>query len=245
LKEGLEILFELQQLDNKLKKLEISSKEIPMAIKKLEAERDGKVSIIENTKAKLNTNVKAREKLEKEILLVKEKIKKYKDQMSKATTNKEYQGFTNEIKYEEENIASIEEKVLEKMLESDEIMAEIRASEEEFNQISGQYNEKIKELNQLMENNKQKSQSVAVEKNDIRSKVPAKLLTMYDKLAKQKFGIAVSLVETEFCGVCNVKIRPQRVNELIASKEISFCESCGRILYKKLEVVKEDELKNN
>jgi uncharacterized protein len=245
LKEGLEILFELQQLDNRLKKLEISSKEIPLAITKLEAERDGKVSIIENTKVKLNQNVKNREKLEKEILLVKEKIKKYKDQMNKATTNKEYQGFTNEIKYEEENIAAIEEKVLEKMLESDEIMAEIRASEEEFNQISGQYNHKIKELNQLMESNKQKAQVVITEKEAMRNKIQAKLLKMYDRLAKKKFGIAVSLVETEFCGVCNVKIRPQRVNELIASKEISFCESCGRILYKKFEVVKEDDLKKS
>ena len=48
--------------------------------------------------------------------------------MSKATTNKEYQGFIAEIKYEEDNISTLEEKVIEKMVESDEIENEIRAN---------------------------------------------------------------------------------------------------------------------
>ncbi len=240
MKEGLELLYALQLLDNKIKELEISLTEIPEAIKELEDERDGKASIIENTKEKLNQNVKEREKFEKEILRVKEKINKYKDQMSKATTNKEYQGFTAEIKYEEENIASIEENVIEKMLESDEIMTEIRASEEEFNTISGEYNTKIEDLKKKSEKNKKRLSKVSQEKTRLKSKIPANLLQMYEKLARNKFGIAVSLVETEFCGVCNVMIRPQRVNELISSREISFCESCGRLLFKKFEVKKEE-----
>lgn len=244
MKEGLEQLYALQRLDNKIRELENSSKEIPSAIKKLEDERDGKVSIIESTKEKLNKNVKEREKLEKEILLVKEKINKYKDQMSKATTNKEYQGFMAEIKYEEDNIASIEEKVIEKMLETDEIMAEIRQSEEEFNAISGEYNKKIDELNQSLAANRKKAEEIIKERNQMKSSISPRYTKMYDGLAAKKAGVAVSPVETEFCGVCNVKIRPQRVSELITSDEISFCESCGRILYKLPEVVKEDEQKN-
>jgi predicted nucleic acid-binding Zn-ribbon protein len=244
LKEGLELLYALQQLDNKIKELEISLKDIPEAIKKLEDERDGKASIIENTKEKLNHNAKEREKFEKEILIVKEKIHKYKEQMSKATTNKEYQGFMAEIKYEEDNIATFEEKVIEKMLESDEIMNEIRASEEEFNKISGEYNRKIEDLKKNIEANKKEAANVLKEKEQLVTQIPDNLKNMYETLAKKKSGIAVSLVETEFCGVCNVKIRPQRVNELISSREISFCESCGRILFKKPIVKKEEQDKN-
>lgn len=242
MKEGLELLFALQQLDIKIKELENSLREIPSAINKLESERDGKASMIEETKSKLSENIKAREKFEKEILLVKEKINKYKDQMSKATTNKEYQGFIAEIKYEEESIVSIEEKVIEKMLESDEIMNEIRESEEEFNKISGEFNSRIEELKESAEINKQKAREIVKERTALRGKISPKLLRMYDQIAKKKFGIAVSMVETEFCGVCNVKIRPQRVNELISSSEISFCESCGRILFKRPRVEKEAQV---
>jgi predicted nucleic acid-binding Zn-ribbon protein len=147
LKKGLAILYNLQQNDDNIKELENAINEIPAAIKKLESERDGKASIIEFAKDKLKENVKEREKLEKEVLVIKEKIKKYKEQMNKSTTNKEYQGFISEIKFEEDNISAVEEKIIEMMVESDEIMKEIRKSETEYNTIADDYNKKIQGLN--------------------------------------------------------------------------------------------------
>jgi len=240
LKDGLETLYALQQLDNRIKELELAFEKIPHAIKMIEDERDGKSNIIENSKEKLNQNVKERQKFEKEILLVKEKINKYKEQMSKATTNKEYQGFIAEIGYEEENIAAIEEKVIEKMLESDEIMSEIRGCETDFSTVSGEYNQKITDLKSSDLQNRKLLEGVVKQRNEMRTRISDKLKRMYDALAKNKSGVAVSIVETIFCGVCNVKIRPQRINELLASDDISFCECCGRILFKTVEVEKED-----
>jgi len=252
LKEGLEKLYALQQLDDKIRELELFLKQVPETIKELEEERDGKASIIENTKEKLKENVKAREKIEKEILGVKEKIKKYREQMNKATTNKEYQGFMAEIKFEEDNISKLEEKVIEKMLESDEIMNEIRESEEEFEKISEEYNKKITDLKGSLEYNKMKLAEVSKEKLAVRGNIPSRLLGSYDNLARKKMGKAVSLVESEFCSVCNVKIRPQQFNELISSKKMFTCESCGRILfYRKVEKAegqgkkKENKTKDN
>ena len=240
MKEGLEKLYTLQLLDDKIKELEISLKSAPETIKKLEEERDAKVNIIENTKNKLKENVKAREKVEKEILLVKEKIKKYKEQMSKATTNKEYQGFMAEIKFEEDNITSLEEKIIEKMVESDEIMNEVRQSETEFQKVSEDFNRRIADLKSTVEYNKEKIEEMKKDKVTTRSQTIPKLLALYDNIIKKRFGKAISLVESEFCGICNVKIRPQRLNELLSSQEICMCESCGRILYKKIEVQKEE-----
>jgi predicted nucleic acid-binding Zn-ribbon protein len=247
LKEGLEKLHALQQLDDRIKEVEISLKQIPETIQELELERDGKASIIENTRNKLNENIKEREKLEKEILLVKEKTKKYKEQMNKATTNKEYQGFIAEIKFEEENISTLEEKVIEKMLESDEIMNEIRESEEEFSKISQEYNKKITDLKGTQEYSKLKLAEAANEKQSLRGNIPDNLLRIYDNLARNKHGKAVSLVESEFCGVCNVKIRPQRLNEVLSFKKMLTCDSCGRILFVKQaekEEKKEEENKS-
>lgn len=244
MKEGLEKLYRLQQLDDKIKVLELSMKEVPETIKKLEQERDGKATIIENTRNKLNENIKEREKLEKEILVVKDKIKKYKDQMSKATTNKEYQGFMAEIKYEEDNISTLEEKVIEKMVESDEIENEIRESEAEYKKISQEYNQKITDLKQSLESNDVVLQETRKKRDAVRVGIPSKLLGIYDNIAGKKYEKAVSLVESDFCGVCNVTIRPQHLNELLSSKEISRCESCGRILYKKRPAAKEKDKQN-
>ena len=88
-----------------------------------------------------------------------------------ATTNKEYQGFITEIKYEEDSISLIEYKIIEKMLESDEIMNEIREREAEFNKIAKDYNKKIKELLANLEYHKSKMNEELKDKEQIRTKV--------------------------------------------------------------------------
>jgi predicted nucleic acid-binding Zn-ribbon protein len=243
LKKGLAILYNLQQNDDNIKELENAINEIPAAIKKLESERDGKASIIEFAKDKLKENVKEREKLEKEVLVIKEKIKKYKEQMNKSTTNKEYQGFISEIKFEEDNISAVEEKIIEMMVESDEIMKEIRKSETEYNTIADDYNKKIQGLNTNFLEEKTKIDEALKKRETLRIDIPEKLLKIYDKLGNKKGGKAVSFVETDFCGICNVKIRPQRLSELISTGDMFFCENCGRILYKRIEENKKEEEK--
>jgi predicted nucleic acid-binding Zn-ribbon protein len=236
LKEGLEFLNQLQQLDDQIAETETAIGEIPITIMDLESERDSKKNIIDQVKIKREENVRKREQLEKEILLIKEKISKYREQMNKSTTNKEYQGFITEIKFEEDRISSVEEDIIQRMLEFDEIMDEIREREGEFNQIAAEYNVKIKELNSHLEYNKTKLNQENETKAELREKVPPPLLKVYDNLFLKKAGKAISVVVTDFCGICNVKIRPQLINEIISTDNLFICENCGRILFKKIEV---------
>ena len=240
MKDGLELLYKLQQFDDRVTDTNIRITEIPETIESLEKDRDSKADIVSKSKEKLEDNLKAREKLEKDILLIKEKISKYKEQLNKSTTNKEYQGFITEIKYEENKILEIEEKIIEEMLKSDEVMEEVRKSESEFMIISEDYNKRIKDLEQNLLYYKEKLTEEQNSKAELRKTVPDNLLKIYDKLIKNREGKAISFVETNFCGICNVKIRPQRLSELISTTNIFICENCGRILYKEL---KEEEQK--
>ncbi len=236
MKEGLDILYALQQKDDQLKEIEALIKEIPLQIKELENERDARSEMIEKAKKKLHGNLEDRKKFEREITLIKEKIGKYKEQMKKVTTNKEFQGFSNEIKFEETNITAVEEKIIEKMVDADEIMGTIRETESEFNKIASEYNQKIKDLNSHLDYQKGKLDDENKNKKELRTQVAANLLKVYDNLFVKKAGRVVSLVQTDFCGVCNIKIRPQVLSELVLSSDLMICESCGRILYKEIAV---------
>jgi len=235
LKDGLELLYKLQQFDDRVTETDIRISEIPKTIDLLEKDRDSKADIVSKSKNKLEDNLKAREKFEKDILLLKEKISKYREQLNKSTTNKEYQGFITEIKYEENKILEIEEKIIEEMLKSDEVMEEVRKSESEFLVISEEYNKRIKDLEENLQYYKEKLIEEQNNKLELRKSVPDILLKIYDKLIKNREGKAISFVETNFCGICNVKIRPQRLSELISTTNIFICENCGRILYKELK----------
>ena len=50
----------------------------------------------------------------------------------------------------------MEERIIEKMIEADEIMGIIRETESEFNKIAAEYNQKIKELQSYLEYHKNK-----------------------------------------------------------------------------------------
>ena len=239
MKEGLNILYALQQKDDQLKEIEIIIKEIPLQIKELEDERDASSEMIEKAKKKLQSNIEDRKKLEMEIAALKDKISKYKEQMKKVTTNKEYQGISNEIKFEEMNITAVEERIIEKMIEADEIIGIIRETESEFNKIAAEYNQKIKDLQSYLEYHKNKLIEETKNKKELRTKVAANLLKAYDNLFVKKAGKVVAFVQTDFCGVCNIKIRPQVLSELVISNDVLICESCGRILFK--NIVGEDE----
>jgi len=234
LKEGLDILYALQQKDDQLKEIENTIKEIPLQIKELEDERDSRSDMIEKAKKKLQHNSEERKKLEREIAAIKDKITKYKEQMKKVTTNKEYQGFSNEIKFEESNIGVVEEKIIEKMVESDEIMGKIREAENEFNKIAETYNQQIKDMRSNLDYHKNKLAEETKNKMTLRTRVEAKLLKAYDNLYAKKAGKVVSYVQTDFCGVCNIKIRPQVLSEMIISNDVLICDSCGRILFKQI-----------
>jgi len=241
LKDGLELLYELQQHEDNTSEIKIRIDEIPKTIDDLESERNGKAQIVNDSKSKLDESVKKREKLEKDILLIKEKISKYREQLNKSTTNKEYQGFISEIKFEEDKILTVEEKIIEEMLVSDEVMEEIRESETEYKSISNDYNKKIEDLNENLKYYKNKLLEEENNKKELRKPIPDNLINIYDNLINKKNGKAISNVETNFCGICNVMIRPQRLSELITTNSIFICENCGRILYKK---VKEDSDSN-
>ncbi len=234
MKEGLDILYALQQKDDQLKEIEAIIREIPLKIKELEDERDSRSDMIEKAKKKLNHNSEERKKLEREIAAIRDKIGKYKEQMKKVTTNKEYQGFSNEIKFEEANIVGVEEKIIEKMIESDEIMGMIREAEGEFKKIAETYNQQIKDMRSNLDYHKNKLAEETQNKKEMRTRVDPKLLKAYDNLYAKKAGKVVSYVHTDFCGVCNIKIRPQVLSEMIISNDVLVCESCGRILFKKI-----------
>jgi predicted nucleic acid-binding Zn-ribbon protein len=232
LKNGLDKLYDLQKKDDIIKETRDKISEIPLEIKNYETERDQKTAIIDESRSKLDKNVRQRNDLEKKILALRDKIKKYRDQMSNATTNKEYQGFINEIKFQEDKIIEIEEKIIEKMLESDEILEEIGQAENEFKAIASTYDKKIEDLYKKLETQKSSLNSMIEDRNKLSLKAPDNLLIIYNNLFKKKNGKVLSEVHSDFCGVCNIKIRPQLLSELIISDTLFTCESCGRMLYK-------------
>ena len=68
-------------------------------------------------------------------------------------------------------------------------------------------------------------------KNEISQTVNTKDLASYNKIIQGKSGVALSKIEGESCGVCQMRLMSQTINEVMMGNKIILCESCSRILY--------------
>ncbi|MCP2519254.1 C4-type zinc ribbon domain-containing protein [Candidatus Aminicenantes bacterium AC-335-K20] len=226
-----ESLISLQEIDKKLISLKKELNQIPLKLKEIEDKRKKNQEELSKAKEKLIANQKKRKELELEVQSLKEKVSKYKKQLYEVKTNKEYASMLKEIEFTEGEIEKLEEKIIEELLNADEIQAEIKKAEE----INQRENNKLQEEEQKIKSKREKIlneiEELNKERKELIPKVPKNYLELYEKIFSKKNGIVLSPVSDEFCSVCNMRIRPQMLNELKSNKDLIFCENCGRILY--------------
>lgn len=224
-------LIKLQDLDEKIKKLSLFLDSIPSQIDEINWKIENSVEIVSRTKEKLNANQKSRRDLEADVQDIKSRIAKYKQQLNNVKTNKEYSSLLKEIEDADSLIAEKEELILEEMLSADEIENEIRTAEKKAEEIKQEFSREKELLKQKAEEKEEEKKTLLNEKDRISPTIPEDQLNLYNTIFQKKSGIALSPVTDDFCSMCQIRIRPQVLNELIAQNAIILCENCGRILY--------------
>src|SRR5205823_9015273 len=95
---------------------------------RLAAARD----IVATAKARLTDLQTKRRAEEKEVATVQARLAKYKDQLLEVKTNREYQAMLHEIETAQNDIKAREDRILETMMESDEMGAELKRADAEL-----------------------------------------------------------------------------------------------------------------
>jgi predicted nucleic acid-binding Zn-ribbon protein len=118
--------MELQSVDREIARLSAEIAYLPRHIAEIESKLAGAQNRLEADRKALAENQKERRKLEGDISTVQTKISKYKDQMLDVKTNEQYKAFQNEIGFAEEEIKKIEDKILERMMQNEELDTRVK-----------------------------------------------------------------------------------------------------------------------
>ena len=226
----LEKVIELQEADQKTADLASQIEAIPSQIKKMEEQLSASLRAHEEHKSRLGANQKERRDLEGEIQVIRSKISKHKDQLYEVKTNEQYRTMLHEIEGEEEKIRKIEDRILEKMSEAEDLEQHVQDAvarlEGERARVAGE--------KKRLEAERGAAELARREAEERRQALAAALsepvLRLYEKARKAR-GVAVVPVVDGSCSGCHVLLRPQAYNEVRSSDVIRTCESCGRILY--------------
>ncbi len=224
-------LIKLQNTDELIIEISEIIEKNPSKINTIDSEIEASIEAATAAKQDLADNQKKRRNLEANLQDINIQIEKYKHQLNNVKTNIEYRLLLKEIDNAQNKIKVIEEQILEEMLNADEIGSKIKEAEK----IAEETKRKLTiEKDSLIQENKKREeerQNLYKEKENISPLIPSNLMNLYNDLFEKNVGIALSPVTDDFCSICQIRIRPQVLNELITQKKIILCENCGRILY--------------
>src|SRR5688572_19480381 len=98
----------------------------------LEARLDAAREALAVAKKRLTENQNARRAVEKDVALHQGRLSKFRDQAMAVKTNQEYHAVQKEIGFAEGEVKTLEDKILELMVEADDLTAMVKRAEAEL-----------------------------------------------------------------------------------------------------------------
>lgn len=226
----LDRLIRLQQIDLARETARRRIADHPVLVQSLDTRLASATEALEAARAKVAENQAARRTVEKDLGMIQARLSKFKDQLMEVKTNKEYTAMLKEIEAAQGEVRRLEDRILERMLEYDELMGTQKAAEARLaadKAVIAAERKQIEEETVRLEREVEDSTSARAR---VVSEISPGVLATYDTV-REKRGTAVVEVKGGYCSACHVRLRPQAANELRRNEIIFQCESCQRILY--------------
>ncbi len=226
----LRTLFALQQVDTSLDELNELKGDLPMVVAALQASLDDKIAAKQNLDQLVTSCHVRRDEVDVEIISLREKIEKYKEQQFQIKTNKQYDALSREIDAAQNRIIQ-----LQKEMEAFEGKAEVakkdrKAIEPEIEDARKGLAERREELEEVNKEHEEEELKLQHEREKLVVRIDKNDLKTYERIRKAKLDKAVVPVRRNACGGCYTRVPPQTVLELKKHSQIKICEHCGRIL---------------
>jgi len=230
LKTRLELLEQLQEIDLQVDVMKTAQNNLLADMtgidKALDDAREG-LAAIQARAAQLE-----KDKIELEASHAAElvNIQRSETNMKEIKTNKEYQAVGREIAAARKLVTELEEQVLQKITQLEELVTEIAASQATLAELEQNTEQRRSEKQGEIDKVQQDIDLDSQRRDVITKELPANVLKRYDSLRAQRRGQAVAVARDGFCQGCNMHLPPQLYNNLFKCEELLTCPHCQRML---------------
>ena len=224
-------LIRLQQLESAAEDARRKIADHPARAQALDDRLQGARDLLAGIKARLAAAADKRRAEEKEVAGVQTRLAKYKDQLLEVKTNREYTAMLHEIEAAQNDIRAREDRILEVMMETDELNAGIKKSEAELKAAEKEIAAERAVLEAEQAGLQAEIDRTTAERGKLVADIDRHVLAIFETTAKGRKGVAVAEARDGLCTICHVRLRPQVFNEVRKNESIIQCDSCRRILY--------------
>jgi predicted nucleic acid-binding Zn-ribbon protein len=228
---NLERLIALQKLDSAAHDAERRLAEEPARLQAFETRLETIRHKLAAAKQRLADNQSARRNIEKDVAVHQGRLSRFRDQLMAVKTNVEYQAMQKEIGYAQNEVKTLEDQILERMVEADELTAAVKQAESELAAEQKAVDADRRALAAELADMKARLARITAERAELVGGLDRQVLGTFELVSRRRNGVAVAEAKDGICTICHVRLRPQVFNTVRRNEDIIQCDSCQRILY--------------
>lgn len=224
-------LIELQGVDLEMFELKLELDSFPLRLAEMDASLETKKSGMVRAEQELKRLQVLKNEKETDMQEREEKIKKHEGDLYQIKNNKEYQALQQEINSIRADVSLIEDAIIALFDQIESAQAAFAEEKLRFQEESASVENEKTAIRQEERTMRSKLAGLESKRSEMARTVVPEILSQYQRILDKWGKAAIAVVKGEFCGECNMQLRPQIMNEASLKKELTLCESCGRILY--------------
>ena len=230
-REKLKALEELQQVDLKIRELSAEAEKHPARLRQIESERNQARVHLDTTRGRLADNERARRQNEQLLQLEKEKVRKWESRLNELKTPREYAALARELDIAKKTNQTADEEIKRLALEHADLKKQVDAAEQAVGEKESVVTREGAEIKSVLDGLQGRMSELEAERKRLVELCDRSLVSKYERIRKQRGGLAVVPVVAGTCKGCQRNIPPQMANNLILGDEILTCPNCHRFIY--------------
>lgn len=219
----------LQEIDTQLATIEAQKGNLPQKVKDLEQAGTEVEERLEAATVKLGSDEKELKSLTGNSEEYKAKLVKYQDQLYLVTTNREYDALTNEIDTIKTKIQEVKDQQTSISDEIIQLKEEIKTLTEKHAELTSTLTKSQEELTAKTDLTNTLQGELEGRREEIAGRLSKRYLRKYERILEVR-SLAVAPVKRRACGGCHKQISDQLFYEIKQGNQFIECEGCGRIL---------------
>lgn len=224
-------LILLQNLDVEIKQLQEEIAALPLRQAELEQQFAASVAEYLAIKEELDEAQARKRELEDELEVEQQKHQKFKNDLMKATNEREYTTAVREIDITRKAISNMETETLKLMERIEQLEARVNEKTPEMEVRRQQVDKLLSGLRATVISDQTRVEELMQRRPSMIEDLSEDARSNYDRLSRMRFGLALAQARDYSCQACRMSIRPQVFNDIRRGETIIMCENCGRILY--------------
>jgi len=231
LKKQIYQLVKLQELDKQIYALKEEKEEKPRQIQILEETFGQKKNKLQEIEKDIQSLLKEKKDKELELASKEEQIKKLQAQLYQLKTNKEYAAMLKEIENIKADVSLQEDKILIVMEKIEQRQKDIEIAKKDLLKEEAAFNAQKNEIQKRIKEIEEQILSLEEKRKQLCFNIQPFLLSQYERILKNRDGLAIVKVINGACEGCNMRLPPQMINLIKMYERIINCEVCQRMLY--------------